>query len=124
MIEEIIKTVKKNLFLILLIVLISILSFQLGRISNLSTGGESIKVERASLQEIFNQDSNRQTTPNSDNRGEERIDFRVVVSKNSNRYHFLWCHGAKQIKEENKIYFNTEQEAINAGYILAGNCSK
>lgn len=124
MIEEIIKTVKKNLFLILLIVLISILSFQLGRISNLSTGGESIKVERASLQEIFNQDSNRQTTPNSDNRGEERIDFRVVVSKNSNRYHFLWCPGAKQIKEENKIYFNTEQEAINAGYILAGNCSK
>lgn len=49
-------------------------------------------------------------------------DLRVVVSKNSNKYHFAWCSGAKRIKEENQIWFNSAKEAETAGYILAGNC--
>ena len=63
---------------------------------------------------------------NDANRGVEKIDFRVVASKKSTsgKYHFLWCAGAKQIKEENKLYFNSEGEAISAGYTLAGNCAK
>ncbi len=63
---------------------------------------------------------------NDANRGVEKIDFRVVASKKSTsgKYHFLWCAGAKQIKEENKLYFNSEGEAISAGYTLAGNCTK
>jgi hypothetical protein len=125
MLSEILIAIKKNLFLIFLIVLISFFSFQLGRISKIAD--EPIRIEKASIQEIFNNDSNLEITSESANiqsRGEERLDFRVVVSKNSNKYHFLWCSGAKRIKEENKIYFNSEKEAIVAGYSLAGNCSK
>jgi len=52
------------------------------------------------------------------------VDLRVVVSKSasSKLYHFTWCSGAKRIKEENKVWFNTEAEAVAAGYSLAGNC--
>jgi len=121
MLSEILETIKKNIFLISSIILISLLSFQLGRISNSSS--QPIRIERAGIQEIFSE-QNSKTGDNSESRVVEEIDFRVVVSKNSNKYHFLWCPGAKQIKEKNKVYFNTEQEAINAGYILAGNCSK
>ena len=46
----------------------------------------------------------------------------IVVSKNGTKYHFPWCSGAKQIKEENKIWFNNEQEAREAGYTPAANC--
>lgn len=46
-----------------------------------------------------------------------------VASKNGTAYHFPWCPGAKQIKEENKIFFNTKEEAEKAGYKPAGNCS-
>ena len=46
----------------------------------------------------------------------------VVVSKNGSKYHLLWCPGAKQMKEENKIFFETSEEAQSAGYEPAANC--
>ncbi len=46
----------------------------------------------------------------------------VVASKNSDKYHLPWCSGAGSIKEENKIWFATEADAIAAGYTKAGNC--
>lgn len=127
MIEEILKIIKKDLFLISLMILISLFSFQLGRISK--TADEPIKFEKATVQEIFSNVSEESRGPalrSFSEGGVDKIDFRVVASKKSSsfRYHFLWCPGAKNIKEENKIYFNSEGEAISAGYILAGNCTK
>lgn len=54
----------------------------------------------------------------------DKSDTRVVVSKTSTsrKYHHSWCAGAKQIKEANRVWFPTEQAAIDAGYSLAGNC--
>lgn len=45
-----------------------------------------------------------------------------VGSKSGSKYHLLWCPGASQIKESNKVYFNTEDEAFRAGYAPAANC--
>lgn len=127
MLPQILETIKKNLYLIFLIILISLLSFQLGKISK--SENEPVKIKRASVQEIFgDQGDSKVSVQNqeSENGGAGKIDFRVVVSKKSTskKYHFLWCAGAKQIKEENKIYFSSEKEAISAGYNLASNCTK
>ncbi len=46
----------------------------------------------------------------------------VIASKNSNKYHFPDCPGAKQIKEANKITFASPEAARGAGYTLASNC--
>jgi hypothetical protein len=46
----------------------------------------------------------------------------LVASKNGTKYHFLWCPGASTIKEENKIYFTSKEEAEKAGYKPAVNC--
>lgn len=53
-------------------------------------------------------------------------DLTVVASKKSasKLYHFTWCPGAKQISAANKISFSNETAAIAAGYTLAGNCRK
>jgi len=45
-----------------------------------------------------------------------------VASKNSDKYHLLWCSGAKTISEANKVYFTSKSEAEAAGYKPAGNC--
>ncbi len=45
-----------------------------------------------------------------------------VASKSGKSYHLPWCAGAKQIKEENKIYFGSKAEAEAAGYAPAKNC--
>lgn len=45
-----------------------------------------------------------------------------VASKNGTKYHLPWCGSANQIKEENKIWFATKAEAEKAGYTPAANC--
>lgn len=45
-----------------------------------------------------------------------------VASKTGSVYHLPWCSGAKRIKEENKVWFATVQEAEAAGYRPASNC--
>lgn len=47
-----------------------------------------------------------------------------VASKNGKSYHLLICPGAKLIKEENKIFFATEEEAKAKGYAPAKNCKE
>lgn len=56
----------------------------------------------------------------------DKSDPRVVASKSSSskKYHHVWCAGAKQIKESNKVWFASAQAAQAAGYSLAGNCSE
>lgn len=45
-----------------------------------------------------------------------------VASKSGTKYHLPWCGSAKQIKEANKIWFATKEEAEKAGYTPASNC--
>lgn len=47
-----------------------------------------------------------------------------VASRSGTRYHHLTCPGAKQIKEENKIFFATPASAEAAGYTRAANCQR
>ena len=45
-----------------------------------------------------------------------------VASKKGTKYHLPWCAGAKAMKEENKVWFNSKTEAEAAGYTPAANC--
>ncbi len=45
-----------------------------------------------------------------------------VGSKNGTKYHLPTCSGAKNIKEENKVWFGTKEEAEAKGYTPASNC--
>jgi len=46
----------------------------------------------------------------------------VVASKSGTKYHLPWCPGAQQMKEENKITFESPAAAEAAGYTPAANC--
>lgn len=45
-----------------------------------------------------------------------------VGSKNSTKYHYTWCKWAKKINPNNKVTFNSAQEAQAAGYIPCKVC--
>src|SRR3989344_152011 len=45
-----------------------------------------------------------------------------VASKSGTKYYLATCSGAKQIQEENKIWFPSSQAARSAGYSPAANC--
>lgn len=50
------------------------------------------------------------------------INAAFVASKNGTKYHRLDCPGAKQMAETNKIFFASVDEAQSSGYSPAANC--
>ena len=110
----------QKLFLSLVIILIALLSFGIGRLSVVGNR-EPIRIEYDP--EISNSQfpiSNQASVSSALDKIENSTS--VVVSKNGARYHYPYCSGAKQIKEENKIIFATVAAAEAAGYSLAANC--
>lgn len=117
----------RTLFLSIVIILVALLSFGIGRLSVIGKR-EPIKIDydpeiSNSQFPISNQTANvinatGKLAPPSDSVGGG-----VVASKNGKRYHYPYCAGAKQIKDENKIIFSTPAAAEAAGYTLAANCS-
>ncbi|MEL6804451.1 MAG: hypothetical protein AAFO91_11810 [Bacteroidota bacterium] len=102
-------------FTTLLILLVGVASFGLGR--------QSISTPIAPQAHVT-------TAPHHDN---TKLDTPVsmatstpkellVASKNSDKYHLPWCSGAGRISEVNKIYFDSEADAKAAGYSPAANC--
>ena len=93
--------------IVLIIVLVGLSGFGLGRLSVDDNSGSPIEITRsASVVQ-----SNAQATDGS-----------FVGSKNGSVYHFPWCSGAQRIKEENKVWFTSKADAESKGYRPAANC--
>lgn len=54
---------------------------------------------------------------------ENTSEFTILASKSGTKWYFAHCSGAKRIKEENKIYFSSIQEAENRGLEQASGCN-
>ena len=52
----------------------------------------------------------------------ENTDTQIFASINGKTYTFSWCSGADKIKESNKIFFKSEEDAIATGRILSKLC--
>ena len=120
-----VKSSQYPIFLAMCIGLISFISYNLGKIS--SGEQKPLKItENASIYNAVNKEAGVGEGIIVSPTPKKILDTRVVVSKasSSKKYHYTWCPGAKQIKEENKVWFNSDKEAESSGYTLAGNCSK
>lgn len=115
---ELVKS-EKPLFWALVIVLTASVSFGLGRLSKIEEARVPIKVEKSNVLA-----SASAINLSDKEQGSEMPEKSIVASKRGKKYHYIWCSGAKTIKEENKIFFATEAEAERAGYTLAANCQK
>ena len=124
-IKSFLKENQRDLFLAALVFLVSMGSFGIGRLSAIWPEKEPIRIENLepSIQNLEDSDAaqpaqildSRLQIPDS-----SRGNF--VASRNGSSYHLPDCPGAKQIKEENRVWFKTEAEARAAGYKPAGNC--
>jgi hypothetical protein len=56
---------------------------------------------------------------------EEKMQGKTTIfgSKNGSKYYFSWCSGASRVKLENRVYYQSEQEAKNAGRDIAASCN-
>ena len=111
---------KKDVYLAFIVTSVALIGFAIGRISALAEEKFEIQISGAN---IIDAESIKtiDDSPVETKKG-EKASGRIVVSKNGEVYHLESCSGAKRIKEENKIYFSSIEEAMKAGYRPAANC--
>ncbi|NLE07573.1 MAG: hypothetical protein GX627_03110 [Parcubacteria group bacterium] len=116
-------------FVPLIIILVAVIGFSLGRISGLQDKKMPVRIisgeeeTKGVLDKTFSGQQGQvgveqpDTTMNS-----TMVAGAVVASKNGTKYHYPWCAGAKQISAKNLITFSSIEEARKAGYTPASNC--
>lgn len=109
-----------------LIICVSLSSFWLGRISAHEQVESTQNLQTATvLKGSLNAEpkgSKVSEVRTNEIKSEVPVEGGYVASKSGTKYHLPWCGSAKQIKEENKIWFATKEEAEKAGYSPASNC--
>lgn len=117
-----IKPIENDVILVIVIILVALISFGLGRLSKIRENKMPITIENAvsNISEAVEAGGERAIVgrPMSDTNSEKLY----VASKSGTKYHYPWCPGALNIKEENKIWFSSKEEAEKSGYAPARNC--
>jgi hypothetical protein len=113
----------KDILVVIIVILVGLGSFELGRLSKASSSS-GLKIE------YTNQGANVVTaepTPNilqndkianSSSAGKN-----YFASSRGSKYYSLGCSAGKTIKQENRVYFTTGEEAERAGYTLSSSCN-
>ena len=120
---NLIKSHPADTLLVIAVILLTITSYNLGKIAAFRSLKTPIAVyEGTNQQNIVRPEAGERVAVPSPTPRDET----VVASKKSKSmlYHFSWCSGAKAIADANRLTFSTETAAIAAGYSLAGNCKK
>lgn len=119
--------IKEDLFIALLIVLVGLASFGLGKLSVLEAQKTPISItnqESVAYDAVENNASNQNNsivqpvTTASTSTGQGT----VFGSKSGTKYYYPWCSGANRIKPENRVWFPTIEAAKAAGLTPAANC--
>src|SRR3989338_3258909 len=93
--------------LLLIVLLVALGSFGLGRLSVLETVRPPVSIINAATI--------------AEPRG-MNIGGLIVASRTGSAYYFPWCASASKIAPQNQVWFASEKKARQAGYSPAKNC--
>ena len=120
MIPKLIKFCKENnkeLYLTAVIILVATISFGLGRLSKIREEKTPITIENVGTStEIIVNTSSQPSTLLQRGRLTADASKIFVASRNGKKYYYAWCESAKVIKEANRVWFSTADEAEKSGY--------
>ncbi len=119
-----------DIYSIIIIILVAITAFGLGRLSKRDTGSSPVVIQgnfdanNASQNPLDGSNSTQNSLINAsaNNNTQNPTGKYFVASKNGKNYYSLNCSGANRIKEGNKVFFATKAEAENAGYTKSATC--
>jgi len=111
----------KDILTVLIVVLVGLGSFELGRLSK-ESDSSGIKIEYPNQEaNVLGADTNQVVTK-SNQLGGSQVGKAYFASSRGQKYYSIGCSGGKTIKQENRIYFTTAAEAERAGYELSSTC--
>lgn len=135
-IKQFIETDKgRDVATVFIIVLVSIGSFGLGRLSTNQSSEANISVTESSLASVISaladvRDVATESTVQETEEIVQKTEPKKIIktpknffaSSRGSKYYHLGCSGGKTLKEENKIWFASKEEAETAGYELSTSC--
>ncbi len=107
-------------FYSLVIGLVALTAYGLGQYTAVSKSAVSVSSEASAITLVENAPPEPQPEPTS---ASSSAEMQLVGSKNGTKYHLPSCPGAAQIKDENKVFFDSFASARAAGYEPAANCA-
>lgn len=112
----------RDILTVLIVILVGLASFGLGRLSK-SNPEAGIKIEYQVPQESnVISSTNGTSSALLSTKTITKVGEAFFASKRGSKYYSIGCSGGKTIKQENRIYFSTEEEAERAGYELSSTC--
>lgn len=110
----------KDVLVVIIVVLVGLGSFELGRLSK-ENASQGIKIEYPGQ----NNEKGTNMTPglNPAPTGTVSVGKNFFASSKGSKYYSISCSAGKTIKQENRIYFSTGEEAERAGYVLSSACN-
>lgn len=121
----------KNILTVVILILVGLSSFGLGRLSKLNeSGGLKIQYPVPLEANVISSPSTPSTLPKPSTKAPaappkatQSVTAKTFfASSRGNKYYSIGCSGGKTIKQENRVYFATKEEAENAGYELSASC--
>lgn len=112
----------KDIMVVLVVVLVGLGSFELGRLSK-ESGSQGIKIEYPSQNNVEQANAlssiiSPEKTTTRDNSATKKF----FASSKGTKYYPVGCLAGNIIKQENRVYFATGEEAQKAGYELSSSC--
>jgi len=108
--------IKDDLYIVLMIILVGTASFGLGKLSSFEKNKTPISI-------LKTKEYMYASVLSADNSNIKNTNGLLVASKTGTKYYYPWCTGVSRIKEENKVWFNTVEEARAKGLTPASNCT-
>ncbi|MDH4330072.1 MAG: hypothetical protein OEV93_00790 [Candidatus Moranbacteria bacterium] len=136
-IKEFWERYEQKIVVVLAMVLVSVISFEIGALKGSDWQKDPLVIEKVPENQVVKlsdsgscvamgvSESNVLGAKDGGsvaNEKSEKCEF--VGSKNSNKYHKKTCSWATRIKEENRVCFESIEDAKSKNYVPAGCCMK
>lgn len=115
-------TDRRDVILVAIMVVLAAGSFGLGRLSKSSVGGPGVTLQAVSLPQAAATQAGLQNLADMSKSSPNASIGAIFGSKNGTKYYWATCSGSSRIKEENKVFWSSEEEAREAGYEKSSTC--
>jgi hypothetical protein len=123
----------KDILIVIIVILVGLGSFELGRLSK-EDDSQSLKINDSTQNSDNTSQVSQLSVDNSPDVGRLEASRRPTsgatssnkpffASSKGKKYYTIDCTAGKNIKEVNKVYFSTGEEAEAAGYTLSSSCN-
>lgn len=127
-IKSLYDNLKVSLFYFLLVLTVGVISFYLGRLST-QKNSESPNLTKQVAQnsnnlkaQSFIKEADTETNKTTFKNTVNKTTWKYIASKNGKIYYPKDCKGSQRIKESNRVFFETKEEAEYKGYKQTASC--